>query len=483
MFLRLNAGYLALPDEGSMTGAPYFFDWIHRIYRNFIAMPTAPLKTFIIYAREDRPSLDTLMGHLAVFERNGAVRFWYDREITGGKDWDDEIRFNLKTADIVVLLISPEFFLSDYIHSVELTEAFQRDRAGEALVVPVILKKCLWHKHAEIARLQALPSEAKPVFDKNHWPDPHDGFYDIAECFDRILDDSATETRRLRKHDRIKQEEEVEKKKQEETAALQKREVEVAAQKRQAEAAALQKREAEAAEKKRLEAEAAREKALPDMVFVQGGTFQMGSPDKDKEAYSDEKPQHEVTVRDFEIGKYPVTQKLWQEILGANPSHFKGCDDCPVENVSWGDVQEFLKKLNTRYPGQNYRLPTEAEWEYAARGGRLSKGFTYAGSNDLKEVGWFYKNSDNTTHPVGGKKANELGLHDMSGNVWELCADWYGDYPSGDQTNPTGPTEGLGRVGRGGSWSDARCCCVGRNLLTPAGRYGHLGFRLASSPQ
>ncbi|MFN0013275.1 MAG: toll/interleukin-1 receptor domain-containing protein [Saprospiraceae bacterium] len=210
-------------------------------------MPTAPLKTFIIYAREDRASLDMLMGHLAVFERNGTVRFWYDREITGGKDWDNEIRFNLKTADIVLLLISPEFFLSDYIHSVELIEALQRDRAGEALVVPVILKKCLWHKYPEIARLQALPSEAKSVFDKNHWPDPHDGFFNIAEGFDRFLDDPDTEARRQRKHDRIKQEVEDEKKKQATEEARQKR-----------------------------EAEAAPKKGLPDMVLVQGGTFQMG---------------------------------------------------------------------------------------------------------------------------------------------------------------------------------------------------------------
>ena len=398
-----------------------------------------PLEIFIVYAREDRPALDTLMGHLAVFERNGMAQFWYDRAITGGMDWNDEMRFNLKTADIVALLISPDFFRSDYIHSVELTEALQRDRAGEALVVPLILKKCLWHRHAEIARLQALPSEAKPVFDKKHWLDPDDGFYDIAAGFDRILNDPATVTRLLRKYDRIKQEQEVEKLKRE---------------------------------------EAARQKCLPEMVFVQGGTFLMYDE-------SVAEPPHAVTLSDFEIGRYPVTQRLWQEIMDAAPSHFKDCAASPVEKVSWNEVQEFLKKLNARFPGKNFRLPTEAEWEYAARGGRLSKGFAYSGSNDPEEVAWFEDNSGAKTHPVGRKKANELGLHDMSGNVWEWCQDWYGDYPAAAQNDPKGPREGSYRVLRGGSWRYHALYsrASSRYYGTPDGHYYCFGFRLASSPQ
>ncbi|MEQ1747611.1 MAG: SUMF1/EgtB/PvdO family nonheme iron enzyme [Saprospiraceae bacterium] len=441
-------------------------------------MTTAPLKTFIIYAREDRPSLDMLMGHLAVFERNNTVRFWYDREITGGKDWDDEIRFNLKTADIVLLLISPEFFLSDYIHSVELTEALQRDRAGEAIVVPVILEKCLWHKYAEIARLQALPTEARPVFDTNHWPKPQDGFYDIAVGFDRILDGPATKVRQKRKHNRLKQEEEAKKQQQSEENLRLKRQAEAAEKKRQEEEAARQKREAEAAEKKRqAEAEAARNSGLPDMVRVQGGTFQMGQKGVAE-------PVHTVTLSDFEIGKYPVTQKLWQAIMGENPSRFKGCDDCPVESVSWDDVQVFLKKLNAKFPEKTYRLPTEAEWEYAARGGSLSKGYKYAGSNNVDEVAWYDKNADSKTHPVGGLKANELGLHDMSGNVWEWCADWYGAYPSDSQNNPIGPTASSSRVLRGGSWivNPQLCRVAYRSDDVPTNRNDGIGFRLAASP-
>jgi len=438
-------------------------------------MTTAPLKTFICYAREDRAALESLMGHLAVFQRNGQVQFWYDREITGGKNWDDEIRFNLKTADIVLLLVSPDFFRSDYIHSVELDEALRADRAGEALVVPVILKKCLWHKDANISRLQALPAEGKPVFDKTHWPDPDDALYNIAEEFDRILEDPATAGRRLRRIERIQQEEAAER---EQLAAEAER----------------QKQEAEAAEQKRRDEAAARLKAiLPEMVFVQGGTFQMGEKGVAE-------PVHEVTLSDFEIGKYPVTQKLWQEIMGNNPSHFKGCDDCPVESVSWDDVQEFLEKLNARFPGKNYRLPTEAEWEYAARGGALDKGYAYSGFNSLTDVGWFWENSGDKplsgerkgdkviqnncrTHPVGQKRANELGLHDMSGNVWEWCADWHDTYSLSAQTNPTGPKTGSRRVGRGGSWNNSAgdCHVSRRGRKSPDDRNSSLGFRVASS--
>ncbi|HDP98542.1 MAG TPA: hypothetical protein ENN22_05075, partial [bacterium] len=156
-----------------------------------------------------------------------------------------------------------------------------------------------------------------------------------------------------------------------------------------------------------------------DMVFVAGGTFMMGSNE-----YDNEKPIHKVYVDDFYIGKYEVTQKQWFEIMGSNPSRFKG-DNLPVERVSWNDVQEFIRKLNAK-TGGNFRLPTEAEREYASRGGSRSAHFKYSGSNNVDNVAWYDNNSGRKTHPVGTKQPNELGLYDMSGNVWEWCSDWYG---------------------------------------------------------
>ena len=220
-----------------------------------------------------------------------------------------------------------------------------------------------------------------------------------------------------------------------------------------------------------------------EMVAVNGGTFTMGSPANENDRRSNES-LHQITLSDFYIGKYEVTQKQWKEIMGTNPSVFSGCDNCPVENVSWNDVQEFIKKLNQK-TGKNYRLPTEAEWEYAAKGGNQSKGTIYSGSNSISDVAWFTENSGRKTHTVGQKTSNELGIFDMSGNVWEWCSDWYGNYPSGSQTNPQGPNPGTDRVYRGGSWyfNAVFCRASYRNYRYPFDWNNNLGFRLAvSSP-
>ena len=220
-----------------------------------------------------------------------------------------------------------------------------------------------------------------------------------------------------------------------------------------------------------------------EMVYVEGGTFRMGATEEQGEdACDDENPVHRVTLSSYLIGKHEVTQALWEEVMGCNPSKNKQGGDYPVENVSWFDCQEFIGKLNAR-TGMRFRLPTEAEWEYAARGGVRSKGYKYAGSNKLNEVGWYRSNSGNHTHPVGEKKPNELGLYDMSGNVWEWCQDWYGDYTDEAQTNPTGPQSGGVRVLRGGSsWLNARFCRVSyRCSGDPGNRYGSIGLRLVLS--
>ena len=219
-----------------------------------------------------------------------------------------------------------------------------------------------------------------------------------------------------------------------------------------------------------------------EMVFVQGGTFAMGcTPEQDNDCNDVEKPIHDVTISDFYIGKYEITQAQWVAVMDSNPSYFKG-NNLPVETVSWNDVQDFIHKLNAK-TGKQYRLPTEAEWEFAARGGTKSDSCKYSGSNIAGHVAWYDNNSDNKTHPVGEKAPNELGIYDMSGNVLEWCNDWKGSYGSNAQTNPKGSSYSIYRINRGGSFANyARLTRVSwRNSDDPDCRYNSLGFRLACS--
>ena len=219
-----------------------------------------------------------------------------------------------------------------------------------------------------------------------------------------------------------------------------------------------------------------------DMVKVEAGTFMMGATSEMQKPYNDEKPVHQVTLtNNYYMGKYEVTQSLWQTVMGSNPSKFKG-DDLPVERVSWNDCQEFISKLNSM-TGRKFRLPTEAEWEYAARGGKKSRGYQYSGSSNISDVAWYDGNSGSKTHPVGKKQANELGIYDMSGNVWEWCQDRYGSYVSSSQTNPTGADSGAYRVHRGGCWyfNASYCRSSFRIFVTPDYRHYYLGLRLVLS--
>ena len=249
-----------------------------------------------------------------------------------------------------------------------------------------------------------------------------------------------------------------------------------------------------------------------DMVFVKGGTFTMGATsEQGSDYYSDELPTHQVTVSDFYIGKYEVTQQMWEHVmkyggtaadgstmsayasdvwLGSNPLSSYGVGNYyPAYYVSWEDIVNiFIPRLN-KITGKTFRLPTEAEWEYAARGGNKSKGYKYSGSNSVGDVAWYEVNawyvgsssSNYGTHPVGTKAPNELGIYDMSGNVWEWCSDWYDDYTSSSQSNPTGPSSGSSRVTRGGGWINAApyCRVSYRYRSIPDSRSNALGFRLA----
>jgi len=234
---------------------------------------------------------------------------------------------------------------------------------------------------------------------------------------------------------------------------------------------------------------------VPDnFVFVEGGTFQMGNPSGGND---NERPVHTVMIKSFSIGKYEVTQKEWQEVMGNNPSNFKG-ENLPVENVSWYDAIEYCNKrslkegLTPAYRGSGdnitcdwnangYRLPTEAEWEFAAKGGAKNYLTTdYSGSNSVDAVAWYVGNSGERTQPVGMKAANSLGIHDMSGNVWEWCWDWFGSYSSSSQTDPRGAASGDNRVLRGGGWINVASVArsVYRGNRNPSGGGSNNGFRL-----
>ena len=217
-----------------------------------------------------------------------------------------------------------------------------------------------------------------------------------------------------------------------------------------------------------------------EMVLVYGGYFTMGcSSEQGTDCNDDEIPAHNVMVNDFYIGKYPVTQKLWDAIMDINPSAFSG-PELPVESVSWEEVQLFIGRLNA-LTGKQYRLLTEAEWEYAARGGIKSKRQKYSGDNNLDMVAWYNANSGQKTHPVGTKHSNELGIYDMNGNVWEWVRDWKSGFDYSSKVNPTGPASGFYRVYRGCSWQDnALYCRVSRRGGNPPDYKGpQLGFRLA----
>ena len=219
-----------------------------------------------------------------------------------------------------------------------------------------------------------------------------------------------------------------------------------------------------------------------EMVKVEAGSFDMGATPEMENPDASEKPVHRVTLtNNYYIGKYEVTQALWQAVMGNNPSYFKG-EDLPVEQVSWNDCQDFISKLNAM-TGKKFRLPSEAEWEYAARGGKKSRGYQYSGSNTLGDVAWYEGNSGSKTHAVGTKQPNELGIYDMTGNVYEWCQDWYGSYSSSPQTNPIGAVSGSSRVDRGGSWffTAKHCRSSYRFNLTPGYRLNFLGLRLVLS--
>lgn len=217
------------------------------------------------------------------------------------------------------------------------------------------------------------------------------------------------------------------------------------------------------------------------MIGVQGGTFRMGcSKREDSNADSDESPTHSVTLDSYYIGETEVTQELWEAVMDYNPSEFQYDNQLPVEFVSWEDCKEFIRRLNN-ITQKEFRFPSEAEWEYAARGGHRAISATYAGSNSISAVGWYKGNSNGITHPVKSKSPNTLGIYDMSGNLWEWCQDWQGPYSSSAANNPTGPDYGSSKILRGGAWNGGpkNCRLSNRDGRTTDYASNRLGLRLA----
>ena len=226
--------------------------------------------------------------------------------------------------------------------------------------------------------------------------------------------------------------------------------------------------------------------AAMEFVLIEAGTFAMGSPETDERRSDDEGPIHQVTLsQPFSLGKYEVTQGQWAAVMGHNPSHFSACGPtCPVEQVSWMDAQAFIAELNRWGDGATYRLPTEAEWEYAARAGTQTAYHFGNAAQRLGQYGWYRDNSASETHPVGQKRPNAWGLYDIHGNVWEWTADWYAHYPRGAMPDPRRPRPRAIRVNRGGSWrSNTRYCRAAHRVGHPPDyRHEGLGFRLARTP-
>ncbi|MCB0533295.1 MAG: SUMF1/EgtB/PvdO family nonheme iron enzyme [Lewinellaceae bacterium] len=438
-----------------------------------------PLKTFIIYSSKDKIFRAELENHLRPLVDLGWLELWSDKEILPGERWDAAIKKQLAQTELFLMLISVDFYNSDYIRREEFKMAVARMEKGTALLIPIIVRDCHWEIYPVIKDLQVLPQSGVAVTDLDYWKN-HD------KAWNAVVKGLGVHVQALQtKSIAGKSEKSSEKKVASVISVVTQESAKVAAQ------------------PKFKNGDTLRDLPFsPVMVFVEGGPFQMGSSEE-----KSEQPIHEVTVPSFWIGRYPVTSMEYDrfcEDTGRQKPGGRG--RYPVTHVSWEDAQFYCEWLSAK-TGKNYRLPSEVEWEFAARGGTLSKGYQYAGGNDLLRVGWYQGNSNTGILPqiaqialdvtrgyyqgnsntgiqqVGIKAPNELGIHDMSGNVWEWCQDqWHNNYKGAPADGSAWEDGGTGalRVYRGGSWHNdpQDCRAANRDNNGPTLRSFDVGFRL-----
>ncbi len=425
------------------------------------------LKIFVSYSHEDKRWLERLQVHLKPLVRKGKVDLWDDTRIKAGQRWKEEVQKGLAAADVAILLISADFLASDFVVNDELPDLLAAAAKEHLLILSVIVGRCRFEQTRSLSVFQAVNDPKRPLA-SIPTAKRDDVFVRLTERIDEALSSREAE------HE----------------AELPRAVLAPATQEavppppppaeKPTETAQPEVEEQKTPPKRKKARKTAPPRAKPppaalpktwenalgmSFVRIPAGTFEMGLS-----------ARHTVTISQaFYLGVHTVTQGQWEAVMGDNPSSFKG-KNRPVEQVSWRDVQEFIRRLKAQEDGgDGYRLPTEAEWEYACRAGTTGD---YAG--DLDAMAWYSDNSGGETHPVGRKAPNAFGLYDMHGNVWEWVADWYGDYPSGAVTDPKGPESGSDRVVRGGGWyGPARYArSADRDDGAPGLRVSNLGFRL-----
>jgi formylglycine-generating enzyme required for sulfatase activity len=405
-----------------------------------------PVKVFFSYAHEDRDLRDKLEEHLSVLKHEGLIVTWHDRDIGAGREWAGRVGAELESADIILLLISSSFLASAYCYDKEMHRALQRHEEGVAVVIPVILRAADW-EGAPFGKLQALPREGRPV---TKWRNRDEAFTDIANEIAKV----ATRLSRAK-----------------------------AAGGAATPTSAGESRPSEGATTSKGAGEISRALQQMKFVLIKPGTFLMGS----ERGQADERPVREMGIaKPFYIGAYVVTQGEWRAVMGTEPwrgMKFVEYDDrYPAVYISWDDTKAFIAKANNADNENYYRLPTEAEWEYAARAGTTTD-FSFGDDEGaLNAYGWYKENASKAgvehALPVGLKRPNPWGLYDVHGNVWEWVQDWYGPYSEDDQAPPTE------KVLRGGGYDfDATGARSGfRNKYLPTRSTHVMGFRLVKEP-